>query len=115
MNLCKPDGTLLVEPTRRGPTMTDQTITIRMASAADRAALERLAGLDSARPPTGDVLVAEVGGELRAALGTDGVAIADPFHRTSDLATLLRRRAGAAGERPHRARRRLGLLRRAHA
>jgi hypothetical protein len=95
--------------------MTGQTITIRMASAADGAALERLAGLDSARPPTGDVLLAEVDGELRAALGPDGVAVADPFHRTGDLVTLLRRRAGAAGERPRRARRRLGVLRRAHA
>ena len=49
-------------------------------TAADLAALDRLAVLDSASPPTGDVLLAEVGDELWAAVAVDtGAAIADPF------------------------------------
>lgn len=70
-------------------------LTIRMAVCADAAALERLAQLDSASPP-GPVpmLLAEVGGELRAALPLDGgPAIADPFQRTAELVALLTERA----------------------
>jgi len=38
--------------------------------------------------------VAEVGGALRATISlTDGVVIADPFHRTTALVELLRARA----------------------
>ena len=47
--------------------MTENALTIRPADLADLAGLDRLAALDSASPPTGDVLVAEVGGELWAA------------------------------------------------
>lgn len=69
--------------------------TIRAAVSADAAELNLLAQLDSA-PPPGPVpmLVAEVGGELRAALPLDGgPAIADPFHRTADLVAMLVERA----------------------
>jgi hypothetical protein len=70
------------------------SIAIREATDADRAALERIAARDSARPPAGDVLVAESGGELRAALelGSDRV-VADPFRHTAELVDLLRARA----------------------
>jgi len=95
--------------------MTNRTITIRSASADDRTALERLAALDSARPPSGDVLVAEVGGELRAALGADGAAIADPFDATGELVELLRQRAATPRGRALGARPRFRILRRAHA
>ena len=87
--------------------MTENTLTIRPADLADLAALDRLAALDSASPPTGDVLVAEVGGELWAAVEVDsGAAIADPFRPSGDLVELLR--LHARGERrPARALRRL--------
>jgi hypothetical protein len=71
------------------------TLAIRRARPADAAALRRLAELDSAPAPiSGSVLVAEVDGELRAALVLEaGAAIADPFHPTADLVSLLSARA----------------------
>ena len=75
------------------PTMTSP-IAIRRATAADAPALERLAALDSARAPQGDVLLAEVGGEPRAAVAiATGAAVADPFRPTADIVALLRLRA----------------------
>ncbi len=69
-------------------------LTIRRATAADASAVRRLAALDSAFPPTGDVLLAEMGDELWAALSVDtGAAVADPFHPSRDLVDLLRFRA----------------------
>jgi hypothetical protein len=72
-------------------------ITIRLATPDDHLGLMRLAALDSADcPPLGRVLVAEVDGELRAALSlTDGSAIADPFHPTLHILELLRTHAAA--------------------
>ena len=71
--------------------MTDRTLTIRRADAADDGALVRLAALDSASPPTGEALLAEVGGELWAAVEIDsGTAIADPFRPSGELVDLLR-------------------------
>lgn len=72
----------------------DSTIVIRPNRAADEPALARLAGLDSASVPAEPLLVAEVGDELRAALSLrDGAVVADPFHRTAQLVTLLQTRA----------------------
>ena len=66
-------------------------ILLRLATAADANRVRTLAELDSARVPTGEVLLAEVDGRLRAALSLDsGHAVADPFHRTADLVRLLR-------------------------
>jgi hypothetical protein len=88
--------------------MTDQALTIRPADLADLAALDRLAELDSSYPPTGDVLVAEVGGELWAAVEVDsGAAIADPFRPTADLVELLRVHLHEASARQRRSLRRL--------
>lgn len=71
-------------------------ITIRMATHADTSAIARIAGRDSAVAPVGEVLVATVGGEVRAAISlTDAAVIADPFHRTAELVEMLRIRAGA--------------------
>jgi hypothetical protein len=57
-------------------------------------ALGRLAELDSATPPAQPVVLAEVDGQLRAALAlTDGTLVADPFHPTADLIDLPRARA----------------------
>jgi len=79
-------------------------ITIRSARDADAVALYRLAALDSSSVPSGDLLVAEVGGELVAAASDHGV-IADPFRPTADVVDLLRLR-NAALHVPHAARRR---------
>ena len=69
-------------------------ISIRPARPADRPALERLAILDSAHLPSGDLLVSEVDGELVAALNPEsGFAIADPFRPTADVVALLRMHA----------------------
>jgi hypothetical protein len=85
-----------------------------MAVPADAAALSRLAQLDSARPPGPEqVLVAEVGGELRAALPLDGgPVIADPFQPTADLVAMLAERARQlVPQSSRRSARRWGLVR----
>ena len=84
--------------------MTENALTIRPADLADLAALDRLAALDSASAPTGDVLVAEIGGELWAAVEVDsGAAIADPFRPSADLVELLRLHARGSRSAPRRA------------
>jgi hypothetical protein len=74
--------------------MTNTALTIRRATQADEFAIRRLAAIDSAYPPTGDVLLAEMGSELWAALSIDtGATVADPFRPSGDLVELLRFRA----------------------
>ncbi|HWI73422.1 MAG TPA: hypothetical protein VNT55_15805 [Baekduia sp.] len=71
-------------------------LVIRPAYPDDHAVLARLAALDSRRPLTGPVLVAERDGRILAALATaDGRAVADPFAPTADLVALLRLHASA--------------------
>jgi hypothetical protein len=94
-----------------------EILTIRMALPADGAALDRLAQLDSAPAPKPvPMLVAEVGGELRAALPLDGGrAIADPFRPTAELVAILMERARQlAPPRARRAGRRWRTLRAPH-
>lgn len=70
------------------------TVSLRLATSADRPQLDRLAMIDSTRPLDGPVLVAESGGSLRAARSlSDGRTIADPFVPTADLLILLAARA----------------------
>lgn len=65
-------------------------VRVRLADCADAAALLRLAAIDSASVPASPLAVAEVGGELVAALPVNGGhAIADPFHRTASLIAML--------------------------
>ena len=72
----------------------EELLTVRLARPADRAALERLAGRDSARMPDGEVIIAVVDGELRAGITVPGgTVIADPFRPTAELVELLRLRA----------------------
>jgi hypothetical protein len=87
-------------------------ITIRPAYGDDSCALLRLAALDSASGvPPAPLVVAEVDGELSAALSlTDGSAIADPFRPTAQIVALLRAHVAAARPAPRR-RRRAPLLR----
>jgi hypothetical protein len=71
-----------------------EDVTLRVGSVADEKPLARLAALDSAAPMKQPVLLAEVNGQLLAALAlSDGAVIADPFHRTAYLIDLLRARA----------------------
>lgn len=69
-------------------------IVIRRSVAGDRRALRELAYLDSRRPLAEDMLVAEQGGWIVAAITLDGESvIADPFLPTADAVALLRVRA----------------------
>ena len=82
--------------------MNKTALTIRRATPADAFALRRLAAIDSAAPPTGDVLLAEMGSELWAAVSIDtGDAVADPFRPSGDLVDLLRFRAERLSGHPH--------------
>jgi hypothetical protein len=76
---------------------TVEPIAIRAAADADLVAVARVAQRDSAPVPRRPLLVAEAGGEVRAAISlADRSTIADPFHPTADLVALLRARADQA-------------------
>jgi hypothetical protein len=69
-------------------------IAIRFAEPDDGEAVERLALLDSAHGAKGETLVAEVDGQIAAALPLAyGRVIASPFEPSVELATLLELRA----------------------
>ena len=90
--------------TRRKETpVTTSPLRIRQARHTDAAALERLAALDSSHTPHGNVLLAEVGDELWAALSLeDGHAVADPLRPSADAVLML----GARSRQLHREQRR---------
>jgi hypothetical protein len=70
-------------------------IMIRRSTEADRTDIVRLAELDSRHAPRGDVMLAFVDDELRAAVDVDsGDTVADPFHPTAELIELLRMSVG---------------------
>jgi hypothetical protein len=79
------------------PTVTTApSVLIRAARGSDGPAIARLAALDSASVPAGELLVGEADGELVAARSlTTGAAIADPFRRSTDVLELLALRARA--------------------
>ena len=81
-------------------------ITIRTATPGDLPALRRLAALDSRRLPEGPLAVAEIDGDLVAALSlSDGRIVADPFQPTAHVVVLLEVHAAqlAAPAEPHTA------------
>ena len=81
------------------------SVLIRAARGSDGPALARLAALDSAALPTGDMLVAEVDGELVAARSlATGATIADPFRPTADVVALLTLRSRSVEPRAPRRR-----------
>ena len=98
------NGRALDRVAGRSPLDEGLAITIRFAYPADAAALRRLAALDSQSAPPGPLLVAEVAGELWAAVSVTGEArpIADPFRHTAELVVLLRERADRLTRRPQR-------------
>ena len=69
----------------------NEHIVIRSARNADEQAIAVLGVLDGGRHmPEGRVMVAEVDGRLRAAAGSNGAAISDPFWPSADLVSMLR-------------------------
>ncbi len=88
-------------PLRIGPA----SITIRPAYAADDSSIAMLAALDSSEVPSSPLLLAEVDGQLRAALSVnDGSVIADPFFPSVHLVELLSSHAAATAPAPARRR-----------
>ena len=73
-------------------------LVLRRSASWDAEALTRLAQLDGASNPTGPMLVAELSGEIVAAVPFEGGrAIADPFRPTAELVELLRTRTRLLG------------------
>jgi hypothetical protein len=78
-------------------------LVLRPATSVDSAALLRLAALDSARPLTGEVMLAYAGGDVRAALSLEtGRTVSDPFYPSAELVELLRAAAGTSRSRRSR-------------
>ncbi len=78
------------------PPSPSPVIAIRAATVDDVADVRRIATLDSAPVPAGDLLLGIVDGVPLAALSVDDPAtvVADPFHPTVEVVELLRIRAG---------------------
>jgi hypothetical protein len=77
---------------------TDSSIMIRAAGSEDVEALDRLAQRDSRAVPEGELLIALVGTEVRAAISlVSGETVADPFHPTEELVDMLTMRASELG------------------
>jgi hypothetical protein len=70
------------------------TVVIRAARGSDGPALRRLAALDSADLPAGELLIAEADDHVVAAMSLEtGAKVADPFRRTAEVVDLLAFRA----------------------
>ena len=81
----------------------DSAVTVRFATPSDVGDLERLADFDSGWVPVGPALVAEVDGQMRAALSLrTEMVLADPFFLTDDLVRLLKVRKGQVRGRERR-------------
>ena len=71
-----------------------RSVTIRPAAPADAGAVARIAALDSAPLPAGELLLGLVDDEPWAVLSlSSGVAVADPFRPSAQVVALLRERA----------------------
>jgi hypothetical protein len=92
-------------PKEPGEAGREARLTVRPLTARDFEQVTLLAELDSHPVPSGPALVAELDGELVAALPLDGgEAIADPFRRSAEVVALLQLRARQirATEKPRR-------------
>jgi hypothetical protein len=86
----------LTEPRNHGhaPRPPASSVTVRLATSADRAAVERLAELEQTAAPTAPLLLGVVMERPVAALSLrDNRVVADPFTPTRDLVELMRLRA----------------------
>jgi hypothetical protein len=87
------------------PHVTDEVVLLRLCTVHDDAALEHLALLEGRSTPQGRFVVAEIDGEVVAALPLRGGApLADPFRPTAHLLPLLRLRASQLEAQPLRIR-----------
>jgi hypothetical protein len=94
----------------RNPSPLDHGLgfTIRHAYPDDAVPLRRLAAFDSQRPLEGRIIVAEVDGEIWAAIGLEAEpqmtaeprVIADPFRLTATLVAVLEQHAAAGVPAP---------------
>jgi hypothetical protein len=85
------------------PAYLPDAVLVRRATAADAARIRTLALLDDRRMPEGPFLVADLSGEVVAAMSlATGETIADPFRRTADASDLLRLRAEQIAEMDRR-------------
>ena len=91
---------LIAEPPLRRAAP-EAAVALRLCSVHDDAALERLAQLEGRPLPAGRMVLAEVEGEIVAALPlAGGKPLSDPFRPTAHLLPLLRLRAEQAGGQP---------------
>jgi hypothetical protein len=68
-----------------------ERIVIRSASPADEQDIAVLGVIDGGYGmPEGHVVLAEVDGRIRAAVGSNGVSISDPFFPSAGLVSMLR-------------------------
>jgi hypothetical protein len=80
----------------------DSTLSIRRAGPADDHVIARVSRLDSALPLAGPKLVAEVDGEIVAAISLEnGTRVADPFRPTASIVEVLRLRRAQLGTAPN--------------
>jgi hypothetical protein len=78
----------------------EDAVLVRRATARDAAHIRTLSLLDDRRMPKGPFLVAELSGEVVAAMSlSSGAVVADPFRRTRDAVALLGVRAAQIAER----------------
>jgi hypothetical protein len=90
---------------KRAAPPADDHLALRLCRIGDDTAVARLAALEGRTVPPGRHLVAEVNGEVVAALPLlGGEPLADPFRATAHLLPLMRLRATQLGDQP-RARR----------
>ena len=87
---------MTMNPQHTTATASQEELVIRFAEESDAVALDRLAQLEGRRLAAGRMLVAEVDGNVLAALPlAGGPALADPFRPTAALVEMLRMRRGA--------------------
>lgn len=91
------------DPAQPSQPVVQLSVTLRFGSVADRRPLARLAELDRSVAPALPVLLAEVDGQLWAAVVlSNGTVIADPFRPTSAIVQLLLARAAQLCTEPRR-------------
>ena len=94
-------GRSRVAPAQGRQAAPDEAVSLRLCSVRDDAAVERLAQLGGRAVPEGRFVLAEVGGEVVAALPLlGGDPLTDPFRPTAHLLPLLRLRAGQLENQP---------------
>jgi len=97
------DRSRLIDGAARRPRVPDEAVSLRLCSVHDDGALERLALLEGRPVPRGRFVLAEVDGEIVAALPLQGGdALTDPFRPTAHLLPLLRLRAAQLEDQPRR-------------